>query len=85
MDEYLSKLVKGKLKKEEDFAFVLRELASPKTTKLINTLIAPKEDKKTKEKLKQYMKIYLLKNALKRAGMLIDYTELPIPINKGRL
>jgi len=83
LDEFSSKLVSGKLKKEEDFALVLKEITGVNASKLINSLIPADADNKTKDKLKEYMKVYLLRKILKIGNLTVDYSGVPIPINKG--
>lgn len=85
IEDYIATLVEGKTKKEEDFAKILKGLASPNTGKAItsameNAQLEPKE----KDKLKIYLKIYITKTALSKAGLEIDYTKVPIPVNKGK-
>lgn len=85
LDDFAARIVSGKLKKEEDFAIVLKEIRGVNTSKLINSLIPADADNKIRDKLKEYMKIYLLRKVLKIGKLTVDYSEVPIPINKGRL
>ncbi|PIU02980.1 MAG: hypothetical protein COT55_00660 [Candidatus Diapherotrites archaeon CG09_land_8_20_14_0_10_32_12] len=84
LDDFSAKLVSGKLKKEEDFALVLKEITGVNASKLINSLIPVTADNKTKDKLKEYMKVYLLRKILKVGNLTVDYSGVPIPINKDK-
>jgi len=84
LDDFSAKLVSGKLKKEEDFALVLKEITGINASKLINSLIPVTADNKTKDKLKEYMKVYLLRKILKVGNLTVDYSGVPIPINKDK-
>ena len=84
INKYIDELAPGKIKKEEELAAVLKGINSPKLSGLINTEIEIVDDKKTKDKLKIYLKVYATKKALDNAGFSIDYSSVPIPINKGK-
>ena len=84
LDDFSAKLVSGKLKKEEDFALVLKKITGVNASKLINSLIPVTADNKTKDKLKEYMKVYLLRKILKIGNLTVDYSGVPIQINKGK-
>ncbi len=84
LDSAIKEISPGKVKKEDDFAKILKELASPKISKIINEIIPAELDNKSKDKLKIYLKIYANRKALDNAGLIIDYTKIPLPINKGK-
>ena len=82
LDSYLDSIISGKLKKEEDFALVLKEVTGVNASKLINSLIPVGADNKTKDKLKEYSKVYLLRGALRKGSLSVDYSNIPIQVNK---
>ncbi len=86
VDDYIASLVDGKVRKEEDFAKILKGLASPNSGKAITEAMSSATlEPKEKDKVKIYLKIYMTKTALSKAGLEIDYTKVPIPANKGKL
>ena len=84
IDEYINSLVEGKAKKEEDFAKILKGLASLAAGKTITAAIPETAEKQEKEKLKIYLKIIMTKMALLKAGLQLDYSKVPITINKKK-
>jgi len=84
IDDYIASIVEGKTKKEEDFAKILKGLASPNAGKAITEAMPSNAEPKEKDKFKIYLRIYMTKTALSKAGLEIDYTKVPIPINKGK-
>jgi len=83
LDAFLDSIISGKLKKEEDFALVLKEVTGVNASKLVNSLIPADADNKTKDKLKEYSKVYLLRGALRKGSLSVDYSNIPIQVNKG--
>jgi len=84
VDDYIASLVTGKTKSEAEFAKILKGLASPNAGKAITASIPEGAEPKEKDKIKVYLKIYMTKTALSKAGLEIDYTKVPIPVNKGK-
>ena len=84
LEDFAKEIASGKIKKEEDFARMLKDVTSVKAAKVINSLIPDKTDNKSKEKLKQYMKVFLLRKIMREGKLFADYTQVPIQANKGK-
>lgn len=84
IEEYIDKITKGMGKSEEDLAKVLRGILSPNASKAINACIPGNITPKEKDLLKATLKVYITKKTLAKIGFTIDYTKLPIQINKKR-
>jgi len=84
INKYANDLVSSKIKKEEEFAKILKELSSVKLTKFVNSLLP--EDVKNKEKniLKTIIKIVITRKILRNAGLEIDFTNVPVQGNKKK-
>jgi len=84
LDEYINSITKGTFKTEEDIAKVLKGINSTAASKAINTCIDDGLTPKEKDLLKAFLKAYLTKASLAKINFCIDYTNLPLRINKSK-
>jgi hypothetical protein len=82
LDEYIDNITKGTFKTEEDIAKVLKAINSMASTKAINACISETLSPKEKDLLKSFLKAYLTKATLAKINFCVDYTNLPLKINK---
>jgi len=84
LDDYITEITKGTFKSEEEIAKVLKAINSQNANKAINSCISEELEPKEKELLKAFLKTYLTKTVLQKINFCVDYTNLPLQINKGK-
>ncbi len=84
VDEYIDSITKGTFKTEEEISKVLKAINSAQANKTINACIPEELSPKEKDLLKSFLKTYLTKKALLKINFCVDYTNLPLKINKGK-
>ena len=84
IDEYIDTITKGTFKTEEDISKVLKAINSTAANKAINACIKEELTPKEKDLLKSFLKSYLTRKTLLKINFCVDYTNLPLKINKGK-
>jgi len=82
IDDFLETTTKGIGKTEEDIAKVLKTVNSTNAGKIINACLPEEFSPKDKDMLKALLKTYLTRKAFDKIGFFVDYTKLPLKINK---
>ena len=80
LKEALSEVTAGK--KEADVAKAIAVVASVKVNRVINEITAPLQEKFQKNEIKevqQFCKVYAMRTALDKCGLMIDYSSVEIP------
>ncbi|PIU21962.1 MAG: hypothetical protein COT14_03110 [Candidatus Diapherotrites archaeon CG08_land_8_20_14_0_20_30_16] len=84
LDEYIDSITKGTFKTEEDIAKVLKAINATQANKAINACIPEASTPKETDLLKSFLKSYLTKKTLLKINFCVDYSDLPLKINKGK-
>lgn len=84
IDEYIDSITKGTFKTEEEISKVLKAINCAAANKTISASIPETLSPKEKDMLKTLLKSYLTKKTLLKIGFCVDYTNLPLKINKGK-
>lgn len=70
----------GKVRGAEGIAKALSVVAGTKMNKAINEITGALElQKKEKQEVIDFCKVYAMRKALKQAGLMVDYSEIEIP------
>jgi len=84
VDEYIESITKGTIKTEEDIAKVLKGVNAMAAGKAITASLPEGLSPKDTDLIKSFLKSYLTKKTLQKIKFCVDYTNLPLKINKGK-
>jgi hypothetical protein len=84
IDDYIDSITKGTFKSEEDIAKVLKGINAMAAGKAITASLPAGLSPKDTDMYKAILKSYLTKKTLTKIGFCVDYTNLPLKINKGK-
>lgn len=84
IDDYIDSITKGTFKSEEDIAKVLKGINALAAGKAITASLPEGLSPKDTDMYKAILKSYLTKKTLAKIGFCVDYTNLPLKINKGK-